>query len=42
MEDDLKRWTAKRKTALLLEFIKGKTALAEASCADDLPPSEIE
>ncbi len=42
MEDDLKRWPAKRKTALILDIIQGETSVAEASRADDLPPSEIE
>jgi len=42
MEDDIKRWTAKRKTALILDIIQGKTSVAEASRAYDLPPSEIE
>jgi transposase-like protein len=42
MEEDIKRWTAKRKTALVLEIIQGKTTVAEASRAFDLPPSEVE
>ena len=42
MEDDIKRWTAKRKTALVLEIIQGKTTVAEASRAFDLQPSELE
>ena len=42
MEDEIKRWTARRKTALVLEIIQGKTTVAEASRAFDLPPSEIE
>jgi transposase-like protein len=42
MEDDIERWTAKRKTALILDIIQGKTTVAEASRAYDLPPSEIE
>ena len=42
MEDDIKRWTAKRKTALVLEIIQGKTTVAVASRAYDLPPSEVE
>ena len=42
MEDDIKRWTAKRKTALVLDIVQGKTTVAEASRAYDLPPSEIE
>lgn len=42
MEDDIKRWTAKRKTALVLGIIQGKTTVAEASRAYDLTPSDIE
>lgn len=42
MEEEIKRWTAKRKTALVLEIIQGKTSVSEASRAYDLPPSEIE
>ena len=41
-EDEIKRWTAKRKSALVLEIIQGKTTVAEASRAYDLPPSEVE
>jgi transposase-like protein len=42
MEEEFKRWTAKRKGALVTEIIQGKTSVAEASRAFDLPPSEIE
>ena len=42
MDDSIKRWTAKRKTALVVEIIQGKTTVAEASRAHDLSPSEIE
>jgi len=42
MEEEVKRWTAKRKSALVLEIIQGKTTVAEASRAFDLSPSEIE
>jgi transposase-like protein len=42
MEDDIKRWTAKRKAALVMEIIQGKTTVAEASRSFDLPPSDIE
>ncbi|HRD34680.1 MAG TPA: DUF1153 domain-containing protein [Rhodocyclaceae bacterium] len=42
MDEEIKRWTAKRKTALVLEIIQGKTSVAEASRAHDLQPSEIE
>ena len=37
MEDDIKRWT-KRKTALVLDIIQGKTTVSEASQAFDLQP----
>lgn len=33
---------AKRKAALVTEIIQGKTTVAEASRAFDMPPSEIE
>jgi len=42
MEDEIKRWTAKRKSALVMEILQGKTTVAEASRLYDLPPSEIE
>jgi transposase-like protein len=42
MDDDIKRWTAKRKAALVMEIIQGKSTVAEASRAFDLAPSEIE
>ena len=42
MEDDIKRWTAKRKAALVMEIIQGKTTVAEASRSFDIQPSEIE
>jgi len=42
MQEEIKRWTAKRKTALILEILQGKTTVSEASRAYDLPPSEIE
>ena len=42
MDEEFKRWTAKRKAALVTEIIQGKTTVAEASRAFDLPPSEIE
>ena len=42
MEEDIKRWTARRKAALVLEIIQGRTTVAEASRSFDLPPSEIE
>lgn len=42
MEEEIKRWTARRKAALVLEIIQGKTTVAEASRSFDLPPSEVE
>ena len=42
MEDDIKRWTAKRKAALVMEIIQGKTSISEASRSFDISPSEIE
>ena len=42
MDDEIKRWTARRKSALVLEILQGKTTVAEASRAYDLPPSELE
>jgi transposase-like protein len=42
MDETVKRWTAKRKTALVIEIIQGKTTVAEASRTFDLTPSEIE
>lgn len=41
-EDEIKRWTAKRKSTLVLEIIQDKTTVAEASRAYDLSPSEVE
>jgi transposase-like protein len=42
MDHEIKRWTAPPKSALVLEVIQGKTTVAEASRAHDLPPSELE
>ena len=42
MEEEIKRWTARRKAALVLEIIQGKATVAEASRQFDLQPSEIE
>lgn len=41
IEDDIKRWRAKHKAALVMEIIQVKTTMAEASRSFDLPPSEI-
>ena len=40
-DEDIKRWTAKRKSALVLDIIH-KATVAEASRQFDLPPAEIE
>jgi transposase-like protein len=42
MEEEIKRWTARRKAALVLDIIQGKATISEASRQFDLPPSEIE
>lgn len=42
MEEEFKRWTAKRKTQLVLDILQGRTTVAEASRTYDLAPSEIE
>ncbi len=41
-DEDIKRWTAKRKSALVLDIIQGKATVAEVSRQFDLPPAEIE
>jgi transposase-like protein len=42
MDEEIKRWTAKRKSALVLEIIQGKTTVSEACRQFDLSPAEIE
>ena len=42
MEDEIKRWTARRKAALVLDIIQGKTTVAAASRAHDLTRAEVE
>lgn len=42
MEEEIKRWTARRKSALVLEIIQGKTTVAQAAREFDLTPAEIE
>jgi transposase-like protein len=42
MEEEIKRWTAKRKSALVMDILQGKTTVAQASRQYDLTPSEIE
>lgn len=42
MDEDVRRWTARRKSALVLEIIQGKTIVPEASQHYDLIPFEVE
>jgi len=41
-ENEIKRWTAKRKSAVVLEIIKGLTTPAEVSRKHGLTVSEVE
>jgi transposase-like protein len=38
MKDDTKRWTGKRKAALVMKVIQVKTTVAQVSRSFDLPP----
>ena len=42
LPDEIKRWTAKRRTALVLEILRGETTINEAARKHDLKPSEIQ
>jgi transposase-like protein len=42
MDEEIKRWTACRKSASVLDIIQGETTVSESSRQFDLPPSEIE
>ena len=42
INEENKRWSAKRKSVLVLEIIQGKTTVSEASRQFDLTPSELE
>ena len=42
MDEEIKRWTARRKSALVLDITQGKTTVSESSRQFDLPSSEIE
>jgi hypothetical protein len=42
IDEDLERWTARRKAGLVLENLQGKTTFAEARRHFDLQLSEIE
>ena len=39
---EVKRWTAKRKTQVVLDILKGKTTVAEVARQHDLTPGEVE
>jgi len=42
IEEGIKRWTSKRKAALVMEIIQGKTSISEASRAFDISPTDVE
>lgn len=42
IDEAIKRWAAKRKTALVVEILQGKTTVAEASRSFGPSPSETE
>jgi len=42
LDENIRRWTAKRKTVLVIEISQGKTTVAEASRSFDLLPSKSE
>jgi transposase-like protein len=41
-EQDIKRWTAKRRAALVVEILRGQTTVTEAARTHDLKVSDIE
>jgi transposase-like protein len=40
--DDIKRWTARRKATAVMDIIKGKTTAAELARSHDLTVAEVE
>ena len=40
--EDVKRWTAKRKSAVVLDLIKGKTSAVDVARKHDLTVAEVE
>jgi len=40
--EDIKRWTARRKAAAIMEIIKGNTTAAELARSHDLTVAEID
>lgn len=41
MSEEVKRWTSKRKSALVIKLLKGQVTISEASREYNLTPSEI-
>jgi hypothetical protein len=41
-DEEIKRWVARRKSAVILDIIRGKIIVRESFRQFDLPPSEIE
>lgn len=41
-QEDVQRWTAKRRATLILEILKGKTTIAEAARTHGLTVAEVE
>lgn len=41
-QTEVKRWTAKRKTQVVLDILKGKATVAEVARQHDLTPGEVE
>lgn len=41
MSEDVKRWTSKRKSSLVIQILKGQTSISEASRHYGLTPSEL-
>lgn len=41
-QEDVQRWTAKRRTTLILEILKGNTTIAEAARTHGLTVVEVE
>jgi len=42
LDEEIKRWTVRRKSVLVMDIIQGRTTVREASDAFDLPIPEIE
>ena len=42
MDEDIKRWTVRRKSEAVLEILQRKTTVAEGRRKFDLEPSEVE